>query len=555
MKGESMGKITQFIQEKIAPWGARIGGNRYLTVIRNAMCALISLLVIGSTCTLLVKFPIEIVANFFVPVAPALNAINSAMTAHLAVYRGKGYVLETTDEKDLNCLLREISTSKQNDTLPSTPEERKYYLLNDLLWRSDWVTLDTLASILCISRRTISYDMRVVEDTLISYGLTLESRPYAGIHVKGSELSRRICLAGIVTEQLASNDGEFRDIQILVRTIGHIVESTIKDSDFQISSLAYQNLLVHLIVAVMRVRSERYIPIGDISLDDIQQTSSWDTAKRIVDRIGTKIGIVFPEQEVGYIALTFAVALERKCTQPDKKNIIVACASGAGSARLLEIQFKKTFGNYLDRVITCDVLTLEHQDFQGIDYVFSTVPIPPEIKIPVPILRIGFFLDGEDNSRVRRALTTSKHTDTGGRLWLDPRLFFPHLDFKSRDAVLHFLCSEMERIFGLDDNFEKLVFQREQVASTAFGNLIAVPHPIIAVDAPTAIAVGLLNHKVIWDDKPVRAIFLVNITSDPEGDLSDFYRELTSLFTNHDAIQRLLDVQDFSVFVAELERQ
>ena len=100
--------------------------------------------------------------------------------------------------------------------------------------------------------------------------------------------------------------------------------------------------------------------------------------------------------------------------------------------------------------------------------------------------------------RETRALTTSKHTDTGGRLWLDPRPFFPHLDFKSRDAVLHFLCSEMERIFGLDDNFEKLVFQREQVASTAFGNLIAVPHPIIAVDAPTAIAVGLLNHTKLF---------------------------------------------------------
>lgn len=81
-----MNAVMTFIQNKVAPWGSRIGGNRYLTVIRNAMCALISLLVIGSTCSLLINFPVEAVSNFFTPVAPALSAINSATMGLLGLF-------------------------------------------------------------------------------------------------------------------------------------------------------------------------------------------------------------------------------------------------------------------------------------------------------------------------------------------------------------------------------------------------------------------------------------------------------------------------------------
>jgi PTS system cellobiose-specific IIC component len=81
-----MSNVTTFIQEKIAPWGVRIGNNRYLTIIRNAMCALISLLVIGSMCSLLINFPIEAVANFFSPIAPALSAMNSATMGLLGLF-------------------------------------------------------------------------------------------------------------------------------------------------------------------------------------------------------------------------------------------------------------------------------------------------------------------------------------------------------------------------------------------------------------------------------------------------------------------------------------
>lgn len=81
-----MEKITALIQKKLVPIGVAIGNNKFLTIIRNAMCALISLLVIGSACSLIVNFPVPAIASFFTPVAPALMAINSATMGLLGLF-------------------------------------------------------------------------------------------------------------------------------------------------------------------------------------------------------------------------------------------------------------------------------------------------------------------------------------------------------------------------------------------------------------------------------------------------------------------------------------
>lgn len=53
------------------------------------------------------------------------------------------------------------------------------------------------------------------------------------------------------------------------------------------------------------------------------------------------------EDEIGYFALHFNLALERKNRKQDKKNILIVCGTGRGTAQLLMYQFKDNFGKYL----------------------------------------------------------------------------------------------------------------------------------------------------------------------------------------------------------------
>lgn len=81
-----MDKVSSFIESKLMPIAVKVGSNKILTIIRNAMCATMSLLIIGSISILLTNFPIDAVAQFMSPAAPFLNAIYTCTTGMMGLF-------------------------------------------------------------------------------------------------------------------------------------------------------------------------------------------------------------------------------------------------------------------------------------------------------------------------------------------------------------------------------------------------------------------------------------------------------------------------------------
>lgn len=79
-------------------------------------------------------------------------------------YRDAGYELVMVDREAFDRMFaeEEIPVGK----LPSTPDERVNYLLDDLLQREAWISIDRLSEILYVSRSCISRDLKSVEDVL-----------------------------------------------------------------------------------------------------------------------------------------------------------------------------------------------------------------------------------------------------------------------------------------------------------------------------------------------------------------------------------------------------
>lgn len=81
-----MDKVSTFIESKLMPIAVKVGSNKVLTIIRNAMCATMSLLIIGSISILLTSFPIEAVSNFLAPASPFLNAVYNCTTGMMGLF-------------------------------------------------------------------------------------------------------------------------------------------------------------------------------------------------------------------------------------------------------------------------------------------------------------------------------------------------------------------------------------------------------------------------------------------------------------------------------------
>lgn len=579
-----------------------------------------------------------------------------------------GYVCEVIDEPVLESWIARAREVVAGDPASST-SARVTYLLNDLLQRNDWITLDELAGMLFVSRASISGDLKRIEPTLAKYGLQLEKRPRYGIRVTGPEMSRRLCLAEGVARGLAADEQEAdafeRELEPLLQAVSTAVERVIEAEDFVINSLAYQNLLVHLGIALMRIQGENYMPAAAVQASDVAGTREYDVAHKIADAIHADLGIELPktevayiaihlagkrvldaagaspnsltitdaawnvvdrmleavwrsfrfdfrddfelrmnlarhlmplsvrltyhlhlnnplladikrryplaysmaldaasvlaeeygsfpsEDETGYIALAFALALERQKTGGPKRNLLVVCASGAGSAHLLAYKIQQEFGERLGAITTCNVSQIPTYDFTDIDYVATTVPLP--IQPPVPVREVTLFLDDRDRDSLRNLLEAAHAPHM--EMVLPRGLFFAHQRFATKQEAIAFLCERARAYGDLPETLERLVWEREEAAPTAFGNNVALPHPIEAVSDATFMAVALLDEPLDWGNQQVQAIFLVLVSRTAGRELDMFYRSVARVLNDADAIRTLIAHQDFDRLMDELAEE
>lgn len=253
-------------------------------------------------------------------------------------------------------------------------------------------------------------------------------------------------------------------------------------------------------------------------------------------------GRKLPADEAGYVAMSIALALQRHQAGHAKKRILIVCASGAGSARLLEAVYRRRFSDCVESVETCDLKELDEQDFSKIDYVLTTVPL--EAKLPVPVRRIHFMMDDAEMLGVREMLEEEAPQD-GFKDIISPERFWSHLGFTSKEQALDFLCSEAAKEPDIPAGFHDLIFRREEVVATTFGNGVAMPHPIEAVSDQNRIWIGLLDDPVVWDGQgtEVQAVFLISFAKKGGRNLEELFSRLADFFIDEKAMYELIHDQ------------
>lgn len=572
--------------------------------------------------------------------------------AQVEMVRGKGYRLQIWDAQGYHAVVRR--ESRVRGSIPQTPSGRVEYLLNDLLNRTDWVTVETLSSVLYVSRATITGDLKAVETVLGKFGLSLERRPHRGVRAEGDEFHRRICLANMALGKNASvHFADWAGMRETIARVAECVDRVLAERTIQINSMAYQNLLVHIAVAVARMSDSHEIPMPANQLTQIQESDAYPAAACIAQFVGEEFGVSFPDEEVayiaihlagkrslydgiddggkaipdvvwnlagamiervndeysfdfrddlelrvnlarhiaplavrltygmqmknpliadiktrfplayamaceastvladsyrqslsddeiGYIALAFALALDhKKSGEVAKRRVLIVCASGAGSARLLEHRYRKTFASTIEEVETCDVQGLASIDIERFDCVFTTVPLGRELKAPV--FEVSAFLDEAEIPRIKSVLESNRIPSESDGFFC-PELFFPHFACETRGEVLSFLSEAVKKHFGLDEDVLSLVMEREALATTAFGNRVAMPHPSRPVAPKSVVATAVLDRPIEWGGSQVQVVFLICIKP-KDKTLKPLYRALADFMGSEDDVTMLISQQ------------
>ena len=164
---------------------------------------------------------------------------------------------------------------------------------------------------------------------------------------------------------------------------------------------------------------------------------------------------------------------------------------------MLEHQYRKQFGMYIDSIETCDVARVGTFDFSHIDYVFTTVPL--NVKLPVPVREADFFLETSDVNAIRKVLSDDTAQSDSVNSFFSRAPCSSTALRRRRSRPFSDISLERAAESGrVDAQFAQEVAERESASATSFGNGVAMPHGMHPLSAEGFVTVGLLEHPILW---------------------------------------------------------
>lgn len=225
-----------------------------------------------------------------------LQELNEQLQTHGAEVlheRGKGYRLKVQDLDKFQTIFL-----KADSNIPQDSRGRVRFLIEYFLKDDCYTKVETLCEKLYVSRKTLTSDLRQAEDFFNRFQLTLERKPHYGMRLVGDEFHKRQCLSEYLQERnpgmehtaLEENAQEYELAQMLVELL--------EQENYHITDVGLNSLVVHVAVAIQRIRSGQYIQMTEEENQTWSAGESYELAQKCAKCITELTGVPYPEQEV-----------------------------------------------------------------------------------------------------------------------------------------------------------------------------------------------------------------------------------------------------------------
>ena len=208
-------------------------------------------------------------------------------------------------------------------TAVSKGDDRLVFILNKLLFEQVPVLFDDLADELYVSRSTLSHDFKKIRVMLSEYNLSIESRANKGVYVSGEERDKRRFIINYFLENQFFKaihfyvKFNFFDQNVPLEEFARIVFDECQEANLKLSDFVLQNLVVHIALSMIRLKSGFEIKNIDCQMTD--DAIERKVAQRILSKVSQVTNQEFPVQEIDYITLHL-LAKSQQC-QKNQKNI------------------------------------------------------------------------------------------------------------------------------------------------------------------------------------------------------------------------------------------
>lgn len=198
-----------------------------------------------------------------------------------------------------------------------------------------------------------------------------------------------------------SNDGNVQVDEMIEIVLRHV--QRVYHINLRHNANLIRGLKLHLQPAIFR--NKYAIPALNPLLDLIK--SDYPVTYKLccdaIEEIDRRYNIAFDENEIGFIAVHIEAALKyyRGALCSDYSNVVLICASGLGSAKILSANIRNEFPN-LRIVAELSVMDVRDYDYSDIHLAISTIKLP--MPLPVPVIQVNAVPDKRDILLIRSFL-------------------------------------------------------------------------------------------------------------------------------------------------------
>lgn len=265
--------------------------------------------------------------------------------------------------------------------------------------------------------------------------------------------------------------------------------------------------------------------------------------------LNEQLNVSIDENEVAYLALHIGAAIERKKAANRPKQCYIVCASGVGSAQLIKYRIEAAFRSQIHVLGTTEYYKIKDIPFEETDFIISSVPVKEDL--PIPVIEVNAILGQKDLARIEQYVSFEEKSITD---YFPEANVFLNQKLTSKKDVIEFLADYAKSVDDLAEDYTQLIYEREKIAPTAYGNMIAVPHPISPQTSKTFLTVCTLEKPIEWADRKVQFVCLLNVEKNSQEDLQEMYRILSRIVNDEQLIQKLIKSKTYHAFIQTILR-
>ncbi len=261
------------------------------------------------------------------------------------------------------------------------------------------------------------------------------------------------------------------------------------------------------------------------------------------------------EDEIAFIAFHLGSYLENNKQNKEKITCIVVAETYHTLARQLVNELHTSFGS---QIIVTEVIPLNRYLSRNpeCDLVLSTLPLPvshPHVVQISPLLtkanheniqqQISSIIYEREQSKAQQFLQSLLHKE----------LYFRNIEFQDETECIQFLGNKCIENKYADEKFVQDVLQRESFSSTAFTDVLAIPHTITQYANHSFICVLHNDMPIHWKNKTVHFVLMIGISENDMKYFKPAFDLIVELFNSTSRTLELLKTSTFEEFYSKMK--